>query len=235
MVGLFFLLKGNSENGTNGTNGTASNSAGGTAEDRVTTRNRLKVLGIALHNYYEVYNTLPPGAVFDAQGRGHHSWQTSLLPQMDQAPLFEQIDSKVPWDDPKNVAFFKNEIPDYCRDSGELKKNSAGFGVSHWAANQYLMNRNSRIRFGDVRDGLTNTIMAGEVAGNFSPWGQPGNWRDLGRGINKGPDTFGNPSDKNGLFLMGDGSVRFISEDANPQLLHRLANHEDLQPLDADF
>ena len=35
--------------------------------------------------------------------------------------------------------------------------------------------------------------MAGEVAGDFKPWGDPTNWRDPALGINRSPEGFGGP------------------------------------------
>jgi len=59
-------------------------------------KNKLKQIGIALHNYHETYERLPPGWV---AVRGPHSgefeesaygWGTYILLFMDQAPLYQQ-------------------------------------------------------------------------------------------------------------------------------------------------
>jgi hypothetical protein len=148
---------------------------------------------------------------------------------MDQGPLYSQIDFNVPWDHPKNVPNFQHELPDYCRESDEPRKNDQGLGLSHWAANQSLMHQNSNVRIASVIDGTSNTIMAGEVAGTFSPWGHPANWRDTSQGINKGPQSFGNPSEPGGFFLFADGTVRMISEEINPDTLRALGTHRGME------
>jgi prepilin-type N-terminal cleavage/methylation domain-containing protein len=46
-------------------------------------KNRLKQMGLAMHNYHDTYNTLPPGWVAakeDAEEGPFLGWQTSLLP-----------------------------------------------------------------------------------------------------------------------------------------------------------
>src|SRR5579863_5517979 len=58
-------------------------------------KNNLKQLGLALHNYHETFNLLPPGWVSrdGAAGLGARlGWQTFILPYVDQAPLYNQVD-----------------------------------------------------------------------------------------------------------------------------------------------
>lgn len=56
-------------------------------------KNNLKQIGLALHNYHDVANTLPPGWI----GAGtdglsiNWGWSTMILPYMDQAPLYNQL------------------------------------------------------------------------------------------------------------------------------------------------
>lgn len=217
LVIVFLLAKKSSEDKPGNADAVAR------AEDRKQSTARLKQLGIALHNYHETYITLPPGGVYDLQGQGHHGWQTSLLPYVDQAPLFEQIDMNVPWNDPKNIARFQVEMPPYLRASDESRKGADGFAVSHWAANKNIMFSNSDMRFSKIIDGVSNTVFVGEVVGDFKPWGHPASWRDLAEGINQGPATFGNPSQQQALFLLGDGAVRQISEKVDREVLRKLS------------
>ena len=63
------------------------------AARRTQCRNNLKQYGLAIHNYNDVYGQLPPGGsggccdVIPAVG-----WHVRILPYVDQAPLFSQLD-----------------------------------------------------------------------------------------------------------------------------------------------
>ena len=57
-------------------------------------KNNLKQLGLAIHNYHEVYGTLPPGWTDftpDAGESPRYGWSASILPFVDQAPLFKRM------------------------------------------------------------------------------------------------------------------------------------------------
>ncbi|WLD13351.1 DUF1559 domain-containing protein [Planctellipticum variicoloris] len=67
------------------------------AARRTQCRNNLKQIGLALHNYHDIYNHFPPGRVRnsfaapDAWYSGNIAWLPRLLPQVDQAPLYNKI------------------------------------------------------------------------------------------------------------------------------------------------
>ena len=69
------------------------------AARRTQCRNNLKQLGLALHNYHDVYRMLPPGYRFkpnspiEAMGTAN----VSLLPYLDQANLKDFADAEIPW------------------------------------------------------------------------------------------------------------------------------------------
>jgi hypothetical protein len=67
------------------------------AARRTQCRNSLKQIGLALHNYHDNYNTFPPGrtrnpSVADSWYTGNLNWHGRILPYMDQAPIYNQID-----------------------------------------------------------------------------------------------------------------------------------------------
>ena len=102
-------------------------------------------------------------------------------------------------------------------------QNAEGYALSQYAGNSYLFLKNRGLRISDITDGTANTIMAGEAAGNFQPWGHPGNTRDPSNGIQAGPDSFGRPGSPAAGMLMCDGSVRFFNKDVSPTVLKALA------------
>ena len=65
------------------------------AARRTQCKNNLKQIGLAMHNYHDTYNTLPPGYIrqtpSDTDLFGNWSWGVYILPFMDQAPLFNLL------------------------------------------------------------------------------------------------------------------------------------------------
>lgn len=66
------------------------------AARRTQCKNHLKQIGLALHNYHDTYNTLPPGVVHKSGNQnvaalGSYGWGTFILPQLEQQNLFQTI------------------------------------------------------------------------------------------------------------------------------------------------
>lgn len=66
------------------------------AARRTQCKNNLKQIGLALHNYHDSYNRLPPGFIFDPnRGQAQYAknmwgWGTMILPMLEQATLYNQ-------------------------------------------------------------------------------------------------------------------------------------------------
>lgn len=76
------------------------------AARRVTCKNNLRQIGLALHNYELSFKRFPPGYLHKF-GSGNNdqinhaglAWGAMLLPQLEQNALYEQIDATIPvWD-----------------------------------------------------------------------------------------------------------------------------------------
>ena len=63
-------------------------------------KNNLKQIGVAMHNYHETHGLFPPAQIRGWNGtheRGNgFSWGAMLLPNMDQAGLYNKLDPDVP-------------------------------------------------------------------------------------------------------------------------------------------
>ena len=61
-------------------------------------KNNLKQLGLAIHNYHDTANTIPPGYVSALANGGvgtNWGWNAMLLPGLDQSALYNQISSTI--------------------------------------------------------------------------------------------------------------------------------------------
>jgi hypothetical protein len=78
------------------------------AARRTQCRSQLKQIGLALHNYHDTARQFPPGMIHgfrasprNAFGNGF-SWGAMILPQLDQAPLYNRLDFNVSVGQPPN-------------------------------------------------------------------------------------------------------------------------------------
>jgi prepilin-type processing-associated H-X9-DG protein len=186
----------------------------------------LRRIGEALGKYDAEHARFPPGGTFDAQGRGLHGWQTHLLPYIGQEELYRRINLALPWDDDANAEALQTEVPWYQR-AGGPQRDEVGRALSHYAANARVLGGDAPALPDLVKGkGATQTIVAGEAAGNYKPWGHPVNWRDPRLGLNRTPDGFGWPEGRLVHFLFADGSVRSFTSDTDPAFLKALAAPE---------
>ncbi|OYW19776.1 MAG: hypothetical protein B7Z55_08260 [Planctomycetales bacterium 12-60-4] len=64
------------------------------AARRTQCKNNLKQIGLGLHNYLDSFMVFPPGYIYNPNSGSPWmgwSWMTMLLPQFDQAPLYNQM------------------------------------------------------------------------------------------------------------------------------------------------
>ncbi|TWT39214.1 DUF1559 domain-containing protein [Blastopirellula retiformator] len=61
---------------------------------RISCNNQSKQLGLALHNYHDTFNSIPPGN-YGMSGSGRYdgaNWRVLVLPFIEQSALFDQLD-----------------------------------------------------------------------------------------------------------------------------------------------
>src|SRR5579863_7317837 len=65
-------------------------------------KQHLKQLGVALHQYHDAYGCFPPAYVMGNDGKPWHSWRVLLLPFLDQKPLYDRYRFDEPWNGTHN-------------------------------------------------------------------------------------------------------------------------------------
>lgn len=188
------------------------------AARRVQCKNNLKQIGLALHNYMDVYTVLPPGGTWPhpvgASGSvgGPFSPQARLLPYLEQANLGNLIDFSKPYGDQPGVS--KTRVAPFVCPSE--KEDHATANGNHWpltyAANagewfvwdasnrtygSGAFGQNTRFSSGSFTDGLSNSILFAEVKA-FQPYVRP----------NADPASTATPSDPTALALPAGQTVR---------------------------
>jgi type II secretory pathway pseudopilin PulG len=135
---------------------------------RMQSANNLKQLGLACHNYHDVHGKFCPG-----HDDNHFSATARLLPYIEQDALFKTIDFKKSIDDKANAPARGTTIKVLINPTDPVKSVTTDYGPTNYlfnAGSKYalkdndgLFYHNSGIRFADVLDGTSNTVMAVET------------------------------------------------------------------------
>lgn len=195
---------------------------------KMSSNNNLKQIGISFHNYNDTYRRLPPGAFTVQSSDGHLGWTYAIQPYVEASMLYSQIDSDYSWDSPENRYRFLR--PHYLYRNPGVREafTSEGYPVTHYFANPAFFHVNSSRTLKDATAGTSHAWFAGEVAGNYQPWGYPFNWRTLTTPLNALPASYGRPTADGALLLMADGSVQFVVNDIDPNVLHTWTSNPPL-------
>ncbi|QDV18353.1 hypothetical protein Pan153_30100 [Gimesia panareensis] len=185
-------------------------------------KNNLKQMGLALHNYHDCFGCFPPGGVIRQDGTAMHGWMTRILPFLDANPYYNMVKYEQPWVSPENILVFENQRLDFQIPERDMGLTSGGYAITCSMGNPNLLHRNHSVRLREITKGSSHTWIAGEVAGNFQPWGYPFNWRPLGTKLCDGPDSFGQLIWDGAHLLLADGSVHFYSTETAPEILQAL-------------
>jgi prepilin-type N-terminal cleavage/methylation domain-containing protein len=159
------------------------------AARRTQCKNNLKQLGLALHNYHDTFNTMPPGAiqVFGGNNQNEATWVSMILPGLDQAPLYNRANFSscfgcvaapgnpsyeivspnipgmvCPSDVDVDLAFGAYRRGNYVANSGiGALRSVADPNDPTRTAGPFTMN--SKMNFKNFIDGVSNTVLVAEL------------------------------------------------------------------------
>jgi prepilin-type N-terminal cleavage/methylation domain-containing protein/prepilin-type processing-associated H-X9-DG protein len=158
------------------------------AARRMKCQNNMKQLSLACHNYESAHRRFPPSAVIDFRGNNianNGSWGVHgrILPYLEQGNLYHQVDLTLGWD--FQSAIDGLQIPSYSCPSdakGDVVRNpgggrpllyptSYGFNLGTWLVfdpagrqgGNGMFYPNSFLKFANVHDGTSSTLLAAEV------------------------------------------------------------------------
>jgi hypothetical protein len=194
-------------------------------------KSNLRLIGVAMQNYYDAQKRFPPAYTTDAEGRPLLSWRLLLLPFFCRISLYDQFHIDEPWDSPHNRAILeKNYIPSeyVCpaeRDVENVDERKTTSYVMIVGPDTIPSGPNS-IRFKDVTDGVERTIWIVEVADSGIYWTEPRDLKaeEIDFGIND-PERKGISSRHKGgaHVLMFDNKVAFLKDSSDPESVKALS------------
>lgn len=204
---------------------------------RTQTLNNLRNVAIAAHSYIQEFDgRLPAGGSLE-DTLPERSWQTQLLPYLEQQALYRQIDFTQAWDSPANAKLSSATMAVLQRADESNRGPIGGFGITHFSGNSRVLGRREGMRIDDVseKDGTSQTLLMGEIGTAYPPWARPGNTRDPARGLGGGADQWGVSQTKPCAVMFVGGNGRFLRPDIAPRVLELLADPDNGVPGDDDY
>ena len=197
------------------------------AARRTQDRNSLKMIGLAMHNYPAVLSRFPARASYDKSGEPLLSWRVHLLPFLDQNELYEQFHLHEPWDSEHNLTLVP-QMPEVYRSNSFSDPEKTVFLTAD--GTDTMMEDRKDIRFQDVTDSTSNTILVMEVnPENAVAWTQP---EDLSFDAENPATGLGQIRSQGFQALFTDGSVRMIPVEITEETLKNLIIRNDGNVID---
>src|SRR5262249_33469945 len=132
-----------------------------------------KQIGLAFHNYNDVYGKLPPAAIHDKNGKPLLSWRVAILPFIEQDNLYKQFHLDEPWDSPHNLKLIQTMPRTYALPNDKTKHALPSTYYVGLVGNHAAFEMQGGLSIpASFPDGTSNTIWVVEGATPV-PWTKP--------------------------------------------------------------
>ncbi|MDP7018144.1 MAG: DUF1559 domain-containing protein [Pirellulaceae bacterium] len=139
---------------------------------------KFKQIMLAMHNYHDVYRTMPPAdSRRNDQGKHNLSWRVHILPFVEQQQLYQQFHLDEPWDSPHNKKLISKMPNIYAQKiidptAPKMKPGHTTFLAPVGKGTIFGGAKQTSLR--DVVDGTSNTVAIVNVRPEKAvPWTAP--------------------------------------------------------------
>ena len=163
-------------------------------------REKLKQIGLAIHNYCDTHNAIPAN-VLDKNGKPMLSWRVLLLPYLEEGKLYKQFKLDEPWDSKTNKVLIEKMPKDF--QPIRVKVENGHTFYRGFDGPDTVFETGKKLQLVRIPDGTSNTILVIE-AGESCVWTKPD---DLPYNAKKPIPKLGGMFEGDFHILMGDGAV----------------------------
>jgi hypothetical protein len=211
------------------------------AARRMHCNNNEQQIVTAIHNFNDKHHALPARFTVDEKDQPLHSWRVLLLPFLGETELYEEIRLNEPWDSEHNQQFHSrmpsvyacpsnnhSGTTDRCCYSAIAGKGKRGNECALTPAKEAKL-LTGTTHLTSIADNLSNIVLVIEVKEPFC-WMDPladKTFADL-ETISTEHSSFHSEGFN---VVLGDGSVRFISNTIDPNILRSLATRHGGEPV----
>jgi beta-lactamase regulating signal transducer with metallopeptidase domain len=194
------------------------------AARRQQSANNLKQIALALHNFHDRNQRFPPAVVL-GPNNVPRSWRIEILPYLNANDLYEQYHKEEPWDSEHNKSLLAKMPPVFRNPMDDPHSTNTSYFVIAGPGTIFDGAEGTQIL--QIRDGTSNTLLAVEAKRDV-PWTKPD---DIPYAADKPLPKFGGWNRGGYFAALADGSVRFLSESLDQNVLRLLITKADDTPV----
>lgn len=135
-------------------------------------KEKLKMIGLALHKYHDANQALPPLVSnkhhIDQAGRRLHGWRSHVLAELGESELAHKVDLTAPWSSPQNQPLAGRTPEPFVSEGVDPATGKTRFVILSGPATVWPEQSIDLLR---IEDGLETTLLVVEVpVKNAVPW-----------------------------------------------------------------